>query len=183
MRSEILAHLHEAVEAAARKAAEAEAAGAVARSLLDQLDAAVGAAVRTLPPDTSVREVRRYVDERGRKMVEIEVDFPDDLAAYLDEMPDRNAFIEDALRRAMNTTTLGRHAYYQRLSVAAARFGLRPDAGSDLEGWMEHFPEAPDQLSLEILTAHADWVSRRPVSGSGTPRADGGDTASAATTA
>src|SRR4051812_6873790 len=115
MPSEIITHLSATAEAAAAKVAEAESAGAVARKLLDELGVAAATATRTLPPDTSYREIRRYVDERGRRMVEIELELDDDLAAFLDTLPDHNAFIQEAIQRRLNTSTLGRHRYYQRL--------------------------------------------------------------------
>jgi hypothetical protein len=117
---------------------------------------------QTLPPDTSYRELRHYIDERGRARVEIEIELDDDLAAYLDTVPDRNAFVDEAVHRLANTSTLGRHRYYQRLSSAAAEFGLRAAEGPDLEAWMDHHPEAPEQLAADILAGHAAWLSGRP---------------------
>jgi hypothetical protein len=68
MSSEILKHLAAATEAAAEKMSGAEADGAVARDLLDDLAAAGRSAVRTLPPDNSDLAVGEHVDVRSLRL-------------------------------------------------------------------------------------------------------------------
>ncbi|MEU4215076.1 hypothetical protein [Actinoplanes sp. NPDC026623] len=162
MSSEILGHLAAAADAASETLTEAEASGTDVGKLLDVLAAASTSAVRILPPDPSVKVLRRYVGADGRAMVEMEIDLDDDLVEYLDTLPDRNAFIAEALRRIVNKSTLGRHAYYRKLNAAAQEFGLRVGWGTDLDFWMDHHPEPPVRLTAEILTAHAQRVSQRP---------------------
>ncbi|MEU8236399.1 hypothetical protein AB0C12_42980 [Actinoplanes sp. NPDC048967] len=161
MPSEIFTHLNAATEAAAAQLAQAEADAAVAHTLLDDLATAKSTATRALPPDTSVRVLRRYVDEDGRAMVEIEVDLDDDLAAYLDTLPDPNAFIEKAIWHQLNKSTGGRYAYYRQLNVAAALIGLRVGWSADLDAWMDHHPKPPRRLTAGTLTAHAAWLNQR----------------------
>lgn len=94
-------------------------------------------------------------------MVELEFDLPDYLVAFLGTLPDPNAFIEEASRRRLNDSTLGRHSYQRRLCAAARPFGLGTGWGSDLDLWMDHFPEPPSRLTPEILASHSRWLSRR----------------------
>jgi hypothetical protein len=161
MPTEIMKNLAAAADAAAEKVTGAEADAALARTLLDDLEAASSTAVRTLPPDPSVKVLRHYVGADGRKMVELEIDLPDDLVAFLGTLPDANAFIEEALRRAANKSTLGRHSYQRKLCTAAQPFGLSIGWSSDLDLWMDHFPEPPRRLTPEILASHARWLSQR----------------------
>ncbi|KUL31439.1 hypothetical protein ADL15_22145 [Actinoplanes awajinensis subsp. mycoplanecinus] len=154
-------NLTAAADAAGSKLSEAELGTADIGKLLDDLVVATTSAVRTLPPDTSVKVLRRYTGEDGRAMIEIEIDLDDDLVAYLDTVPDRNAFIDEALCRAVNASTLGRHAYRQNLNVAARKFGLSVGWGADLDVWMDHYPKPPRRLTAEILAAHAQRVRRQ----------------------
>lgn len=161
MSREIMKLLRLASDAAAQMLSEAQAAEYRIRALLDVLDTAVSTAVRALPPDTSVREVRRYRDPDGRDMVELELELDDHLVAFLDTLPDRDAFIEEALRRYLNGSALGRHAYHRRLRAAAAELGLSLGWGADLDMWMEHYPDPPRRLTVEVVAEHTEWLSRR----------------------
>ncbi|OJF11080.1 type II toxin-antitoxin system Phd/YefM family antitoxin [Couchioplanes caeruleus] len=161
MSREIIEQLTAAAAAAADMLRESEAGADRARGLLNALAAAHSTAVRALPPDTSVREIRRYRGADGREMVELEVEIDDDLVAFLDTLPDPNAFIVEALRRVANRSVLGRHAYHQRLSAATKEVGLSVGWGADLEMWLEHYPDPPRRITPELLTTHAQWLRQR----------------------
>ncbi|WP_130507933.1 hypothetical protein [Krasilnikovia cinnamomea] len=161
MSRKIIKQLAAAADAAAHMLAESEASAYRAQSLLDALAAANSTAVRALPPDDSVREVRRYRDADGREMVELEVEIDDDLVPFLAIQPDPNAFIVEAVQRAANKSVLGRRAYHQRLSAAMKGFGLSVGWGADLQMWMEHHPDPPRRSTPELLTTHAQWLSQQ----------------------
>ena len=160
MASEILKHLSAAADAAGDKLTEAEAGRANADQLLADLATAGTSAVRALPPDPSAPVPRRWVDADGRAMVDVEIEVDDAFGAYLDSLPDADAFILDAALRELNRSTLGRHAYYRRLTAAAQEFGLRVGWGADLDQWMDHYPDPPARLTADVLAAHAEWLKQ-----------------------
>ncbi|RAK28349.1 hypothetical protein B0I29_120117 [Actinoplanes lutulentus] len=161
MASEILEHLTGAADAAGEKLTEAEVSQVNVDRLLADLATARTSTVRTLPPDPFAPVPRRWVDANGRTMVDIEIEVDDAFGAHLDSLPDANAFILDAALREVNRSTLGRHAYYRRLTAAAQELGLRVGWGADLDQWMDHYPEPPAHLTADVLAAHAEWLKQR----------------------
>lgn len=158
MASEILKHLSAAADAAGDKLTEVEVSRANVDRLLADLATARTSTVRTLPPDPSVPAPRRWVDANGREMVEIEIEVDDAFGTFLDALPDADAYFRDAALRKLNRSTLGRHAYYRRLTAAAQELGLRVDWGADLDQWMDHYPDPSAQLTADVLAAHAEWL-------------------------
>jgi hypothetical protein len=161
MPSEIYAHLAAAAAAATQQVIEAETTAAEARRLLDRLNDAAKATPLS-GNDTSVQVIRRYVDEHGRHLTEMEIELDDDLAAMPEDQTDPSAHVAEALRRVVNRSALGRHAYYRQLNTVAAEFGVRACWGSELDAWMDHHPEPPGRLTADILAAHAEWLLQRP---------------------
>lgn len=161
MASEILKHLTVAADAAGEKLTAAEVSHVNIDRLLADLATARTSTVRTLPSDPSAPVPRHWIDANGRTMVDIEIEVDDAFGAYLDSLPDANTFIADAARREVNRSTLGRHAYYRRLTAAAQELGLRVGWGADLDQWMDHYPEPPAQLTAGVLAAHAGWLKQR----------------------
>ncbi|GAA4610069.1 hypothetical protein BJY16_007655 [Actinoplanes octamycinicus] len=160
MTSEILRHLTAAADAAGNKLTEAEVSRANVHRLLADLATATTSTVRAQPPDPSTPGPRHWVDANGRAMVDIEIEVDDAFEAYLDSLPDANAFILNAALRELNRSTLGRHAYYHRLTAAAQELGLCVGWEADLDQWMDHYPDPPAELTADVLTAHAEWLKQ-----------------------